>query len=374
MKRASVLGTILFALTLITFSVTRAQFALETSVAGMYDDNINNNYLHLSDKISVLNLNTGYSLEAGNWNAQAYYDGILNYFQSVVERTNQFHSGNLLFVHSSGVDDEDVLNIGFSAGRGYYRGSYSFYDHSLVSASANYKQFLSDHIINKIGYTFRLVSFDDLSDFSYSEHALSGSFSFALPTSTTLILQGDLGAKFYSVANPLEGSGGMRKSTISIMPGVTQLTGMARIGQSIFEGTGLSLTSRYQWNIQKQTRYLSSSYGVISDDELFDDHYGYEGLHTSLMLTQVVSESMLLRITGGLQNRLYSSLAAYDLEGNQVANQRVDERSYVSVFLQKSFDLGFTLKAAYDIIWNASNDAYYEYDNNAVTVEFTLPF
>ena len=121
------------------------------------------------------------------------------------------------------------------------------------------------------------------------------------------------------------------------MPSVTQLTGMARIGQSIFEGTGLSLTSRYQWNIQKQTRYLSSSSGVISDDELFDDHYGYEGLQTSLMLTQVVSESMLLRVSGGLQNRLYSSLAAYDLEGNQVADQRVDDRSYVSVYLEKTF-------------------------------------
>ena len=158
------------------------------------------------------------------------------------------------------------------------------------------------------------------------------------------------------------------------MPSVTQLTGTARIGQSIFEGTGLNLTSRYQWNIQKQTRYLSSRYGVISDDELFDDHYGFEGLHTSIMLTQVVSESMLLRITGGLQNRLYSSLAAYNLEGNQVASQRVDERSYVSVFFQKSFEIGFTLKAAYDLIWNASNDAYYDYNNNAITVEITLPF
>ena len=178
------MGTIVFAGILNSFDVARAQFALETSVAGMYDDNINNNHLQLSDKISVFNLNTGYSFETGNWTAQAYYDGMLNYFQSVVERTNQFHSGNLLLAHYSGEEDEDVLNIGLSAGRGYYRGSYSFYDHSLASASANYKQFLSERIINKVGYTFRSVSFDDLSDFSYSEHAVSGSFSFALPTST----------------------------------------------------------------------------------------------------------------------------------------------------------------------------------------------
>jgi hypothetical protein len=244
----------------------------------------------------------------------------------------------------------------------------------LLAVSASYKQFLSDNIINKFGYSFRSMSFDELGDFSYSEHALSGSFSVALPTSTTLIFQGDLGSKFYTTANPAEGSGGMRKGTSSIMPSVTQLTGLVRVGQSIVEGTGLSLTTRYQWNIQKQTRYLSSSYGFISNDELLDDHYGYEGLQTSLMLTQILDESMLLRITGGVQNRTYSSLAAYDLDGNQVAYRRVDERSYVSLFFQRNFDVGFTLKAAYDLIWNASNDAFYEYHNNALTLEFTLPF
>ena len=374
MSRAATIATIAFLLTFASTNKAQAQFDLEGSLTAMYDDNINNNYLQISDKISTLNLNSGYGLEFTNWETRLYYDGILNYYQSVIGRTNQFHSGNLGIMHYSGEDQENVLSMGISFGQGYYRDSYSFYDHALLSVSANYKQFLSEQIINKVGYTFRSVSFAELSDFSYSEHALSGSFSFALPTSTTLILQGDLGAKFYSTANPAEGSGGMRRSTISIMPSVTQLTGMARIGQSIFEGTGLSLTTRYQWNVQKQTRYLSSSYGVLSDDELFDDHYGYEGLQTSLMVTQVLSESILLRVTGGLQNRLYPSLAAFDLGGNQVAGERIDRRSYVSVFFQKNFEFGFTVKAAYDFIRNGSNDAYYDYWNNAATLELTVPF
>lgn len=374
MKHARVLAAVWLLLAGVSANQALAQFGVEASVTGMYDDNINNNYLQISDKVSTLSLNTGYGLDFGSWYTRAFYDGILNYFQNVTERTNQFHSGNLTLAHSSGEDDENILNIGLSYGQGFYRGDYSFYDHSLWSVSVTYKHFLTDRIINKLGYSFRSVSFAELGDFSYSEHAVSGNFSFALPTSTTLIFQADLGSKFYSTAAPTEGTGGMRRSTVSILPGVTQLTGMIRVGQSIVEGTGISLTTKYQWNIQKQTRYLSSSYGVISDDELFDDHYGYEGLHTSLMLTQVLSESMLLRMTGGLQNRLYSSLGAYDLVGNQVAIQRVDQRSYVGLFFQKDFDFGLTLKTAYDLIWNASNDAFYEYRNNALTVEVTVPF
>ena len=71
---------------------------------------------------------------------------------------------------------------------------------------------------------------------------------------------------------------------------------MVRAGQSIFENTGLSMTAQYQWNIQKESRYLVSEYGSISDDAIFDDHYGYEGLQISAMLTQVLPFDARVRI------------------------------------------------------------------------------
>ncbi len=351
-----------------------AQFDLEGSLTAMYDDNINNNYLRISDRISTLNVNTGYQFDLAGWQTRLSYDGILQYYQTVLERTNQFHSGNVNILHSSGEEEQNVLSLAFAFGEGYYRDDYSFYDHSQLTGSVQYKQNLSDAVVNKVGYVFRSVQFAELGNFSYAEHALSANIGVSLPTNTTVIAQADLGAKFYSTVNPTSGMSGMRKGSLSIMPSVTQLTGFVRVGQSIVDGTGLSLTARYQWNIQKQTRYLSSSYGVISDDELFDDHYGYEGLHTSVMLTQVLSESMFLRISGGIQNRIYSTLAAYDLNGNQTADTRFDQRAYASVFFQKEFEFGLIVKGAYDLIRNASNDKYYDYWNNAATIELTVPF
>ena len=374
MKLGKLFGAASFIITSIVTSNAYAQMGFESHIATMYDDNILNNYQKISDKVSTLTLNAGYGFGGTHWDAKVFYDGTLNYYQSVTDRTNQFHSLQTSFAHYSGQDEENVLSVGLSYGQGFYRGNFAFYDHDQVTATVQYKQFLSDLVINNLGYTFRSIRFSELSDFSYSEHALSGSFSFALPTQTTLIVQTDLGAKFYSTPEPSSETDGMRKGGMALAPGAIQFTPLVRIGQSIMEGTGLSLTTKYQWNIQKQTRYLSSSYGAISDDELFDDHYGYEGLQTSLMLTQLLPESMLLRVTGGVQNRLYSSLAAYDLDGNVLSSQRSDRRASLGILFQKDFQMGFTLKAAVDFIRNYSNDPYYDYRNTAVALELSLPF
>jgi hypothetical protein len=373
-KFRKVLGAAWFVVTTIVTSNAYAQVGFETRISTMYDDNILNNYQRISDKVSTLTLDAGYGFAGTRWDARVFYDGALNYYQTFTDRTNQFHSVQASFVHYSGEDEENILNVGFSYGQGFYRGSYAFYDHGQMSATVQYKQFISDFVINNLGYAFRSIRFSGMTDFSYSEHALSGSFSFALPTQTTVIVQTDLGAKFYSTPNATSVTGGMRMGGISLAPSVIQCTPLVRIGQSIIEGTGLSLTTKYQWNIQKQTRYLSSSYGAISDDELFDDHYGHEGLQTSLMLTQLLPESMLLRVTGGVQNRLYPSLAAYDLDGNVLSSQRNDRRTALSILLQKDFEMGFTLKAAVDFIRNFSNDPYYDYRNTAVALELRLPF
>jgi hypothetical protein len=364
----------LFIITITLTSNAIAQLGFEPRMSTMYDDNILNNYQQISDKVSTLTLDGGYGFGGEQWNARVFYDGAFNYYQTVTDRTNQFHSLQASLTHYSGEDQENVLNAGVSYGQGFYRGSYAFYDHTQITASVQYKHFLSDYVINNLGYAFRSIRFSDLNDFSYSEHALSGSLSFALPTQTTLIVQTDLGAKFYSTSTMTNAADGMRKGGMSFAPGVLQVTPLVRIGQSIVEGTGLSLTTRYQWNIFKQTRYLSSSYGAVSDDELFDDHYGYEGLQSGLMLTQLLPGSMILRVTGNLQSRLYSSLGAYDLDGNAISSQRDDHRTSVSILLQKEFDMGFTLKGAVDFIRNSSNDKYYDYRNTAIAFELVFPF
>jgi hypothetical protein len=151
------------------------------------------------------------------------------------------------------------------------------------------------------------------------------------------------------------------------------LIGLARVGQSIFEDTGLSVTAQYQINLQKDSRFLSSDSGTISGDELFDDHYGYEGLQASAMLTQLLPASMVMKISAGVQNRNYSVRSAYDLLGNMVADKRVDTHRALSAQLEKQFNsLGISIGLSFDYIHNTSNDFYYDYHNHALAVEMAI--
>jgi hypothetical protein len=152
------------------------------------------------------------------------------------------------------------------------------------------------------------------------------------------------------------------------------LTGSVRVGQSLFQNTGLSMTAGYQINLRKEIRSLSSSSGLVADDEIFEDHYGYEGPQTSVMLTQILPWDMKLRITGSWQRRTYASQAAFDDAGTQVGSERLDTRSALNVQWHIPVRaLGFTVGLAYDHIRNASNDSFYAYTNNAFTLHLSYP-
>ena len=352
----------------------KAQFSAESRIHMMVDDNINNNSLQITDNITSLQAVAGYDWDGDAWTGKIFYEGSLNYYRTVLSRTNQYHSGGALYSLNTGADGDDILQLTTSIGTGIFRDDYIFYDHRAFSLAMEYKYFLSERIINKFGYSYRSTSFVNAAGFSSSEHSVYGHAAFALPTNTTVILQADIGTKYYTepIATTVQKGGWIN----TINPDVTQLTGVARFGQRITDETGISATFRYQWNLQKQSRYLIDADGyLLSDDEIFDDRYGYEGLHSSLMFTQLLSESMKIRVTGGIINKLYSLLPAYGIDGSVLADQREDQRSYLSILLEKEFtDLGFGVKTSLDVIANSSNDPFYDYNNKAVAVEFYVPF
>jgi hypothetical protein len=357
-----------------------AQFTVETSFGTMLDNNIDNNYLSIADRIASGSIKTGYGWSSDQTETGLSYTGGLSYYSQIIDRSFSTHQVNVDYERTSGEEDASTLNAsgGFSARLD--RGDYSLYDHQIYNGSLQWQHFFTETSKGKGAYAFNYVRFSELPAFNYTEHLLSTEGAAYFSTKTTLIARANIGMKIYSTANydPATANGGMgrgRKQSNATSPSVTQLTGMVRVGQSIFENTGLSLTAQYQWNVQKESRYLASEYGNISDDALYDDHYGYEGLQLTTMLTQVILSDTRIRIVGNWQNKLYSNLAAYDLADNLLSGQRSDTRTTLSMQFTKEFEsLGITLNAAYDYIVNASNDSFYDYTNNAFSVGLSVPF
>jgi len=358
-------------------SVSWSQVNVEASIGTMADDNVNNNSLRLADRITMFGLQAGYDWITDRTNTGLTYSGSYNYFGMVPTRTFQYHSAALTYAQLFGEEQQTLWNAGASYGIRSDREEYAFYDHRSFSAQTTVRTQWSAEILTRAGYTFRTMDFSALPAFNYTEHSFFTQASLFLPTRTTVIGELSVGLKLYATANTdstAAHQGRGRGSSATSAPSVTQATGMIRVGQGISDNTGLSFTGAYQINLQKDVRVLGSDYGLISDDEIFDDHYGYEGPQASVMLTQILPWETNLRLTGSWQRRMYATQAAYDQQGVLVAADRLDTRMALNVQLLIPIQpLGCSIGIAYDHIRNTSNDAFFTYTNNAITLQLSYP-
>lgn len=366
----------------LSISGATAQFSVGTDMNMMYDDNIDNNYLQLTDRIMSASLGLEYFWSSAMHETGISYTGTINYYSKINERS--FLSNELLLMYTQEYGKENGTTLDLEAGilTRTGRGNFTFFDHHIYHGMASIEHAFSDLVKGELGYLLQVVRFKNLPDFNYIENKIGGQYHTSLNTRTSITLRSDFGIKLYSSeissitdttgTGSGQGSGGgqtgtrIYTATQTSTPTVTQLSCMVRIAQSILEETGIAFTGQYQWNIRKESRYL---YGAIPDDVIFDDHYGYEGLMLSAMLTQMLPFDSRIRFSAGKQNRLYSTLPAYDLSGALVSDKREDSRYLYTVQLKKDFeDLGLSFDVTYDHIDNFSNDAFYDYKNNALTL------
>lgn len=363
--------TVLFALAVVTSSGS-SQWSLQTGLTGKYDDNINNNYLQIKDKITSLAFTGSYTWETDKNATEMFYSGSMNYYSSTIDRTFHYHSIGIDYNHLYGEEQETHLNLGTSYNTRVNRNDYTLYDHTQLSAFGTLKFPVAERFAGMTGYSFTYLNMKEVPDFNYIEHAAFFQIKSFLPTRTTIILQTDLGYKMYTTPN-IDTSyttgtgrwGQKSSSTTSSYPGVTQLIGMMRIGQAIVDGTGLSLSGQYILNLQSESRYILSYDGIVSGDDIFDDQYSYEGPSANITLTQLLPVQVVIKMTAGIQNRNYLLRPAYDIIGNEIADKRVDTRNNIFLSMEKNFEeLGISLGLSYEYLQNSSNDEYFKYNNN----------
>jgi hypothetical protein len=360
---------------------TSAQWSAGAYLGTLLDDNAFNNAMQLGDRITELSLQTAYGWETDVSDVQLFYTGTGNFFTLVPSRTFYEHSTGMTYSQLLGANEATLLKTGGSFSIRSNRDEYTVYDHSQLALHLNMRHYLSDLFMLKGGYSFRSAWFAELSDFNYAEHVAFLQGAVSLPTKTTVMLQADLDYKKYMTPNADSasvspgGSGKGKQRAIVSTPGVTQLIGTLKIAQGVAQGTGISLTGQYQVSLEKELRYLTFSDGRLTDDELFDDHYGYEGPLGSLLVTQLLPADIRLLISGTVQQRRYSDRPAYDLAGVVVAPQRIDNRFTFSVSIDTPIEsLGLRLTLIYDHIINASNDSFYDYRNNAVAARISFAY
>lgn len=363
-------------------SFANAQFKAEAQLDVLYDDNIFNTSSEIADKILLGSLGLGLDVGSDRSNLQLYYTGLFSYFTTVTERTFSYHSTGIEVSLISGDRDQTLLTGGALYNLRVNREPYTYYDFGQVGLYANLRHDFSTAVRGRMGYNLRLFDFRELAEFNYLEHYAFGQLTFMFGSRTTLILEADLGSKRYS--SPLVevdsagmgmGPGSVSVTESRIVPRVTQLMGILRIGQGLTESTGLSVTGQILHDIEKQSQYLSSDYGGISDDEVFDDHYAYEGHQLDLVMTQMLTENTTLKALAGYQHRHYAGWTVFDEAGLEViADDRLDERMTFSVRLSHYLEaLDGELYVDWIRIRSDSNDPSFDYINSMVSVGISVP-
>lgn len=375
---------------LVLSSAGLAQTTKNVTVEMSYDDNSFRNYRGLSDYVTQLSLYLARDYGKDLRGARLFYDGNFNLFAEYSDRFSHYHKIGLAASRSIG-EKGNALNLGGNVAIRRYDSVYDYTNYVQASGYLNYKFRPEESIVTRLGYLIKYRDYENLPEFSHYEHQLFGRFSWFLPSNTSLILYGRYGLKDYQsqtiatvVADSLgsnseRGRGHGRGGTSVVYsevqtPSTSQFIGSVKVGQSVTPSTGLSVQYLRRINLTNPARYSTIAGEVWTyntEDDLFDDPYGYEGHEISTALTQMLPWQMIVKLGYDRYIKKYS-YEAFDLEGLSLAEDRDDTRDLIWFSISKRFSQqgafrNFQIYLDFYYLSNDSNDPYFNYDNNVFT-------
>ncbi len=336
-----------------------------------YMSNAFSNYLTRPDYYSNLDVKINHDWVENVQGLRVYYQGDLNAFKQFTERNFFTHNVGLNYYRYLG-EAGHKINAGFSVGERYHTETYKWYEYRQVYTFANIKFILFDQMYAYAGFNLRWRNYRVFDVFSHWQSVLYYRVSRFFDTGTTIIAETDLLTKHYYPSS--------ETSSIPDLPEVVtlgdgtsqQFVVLVRLAQSLTRTTGLSFQTLLRSNLLRTVRYVGTTSGYYySDEELFDDVYGYHGQEMTLNLKQTLPWKMTLSMGTLLAFKHYDQRLALDLAGEPFPDERLrdDTKWTYWISLNKQFKLAAKWKpVTLTINWygvnNGSNDPYYDYKSS----------
>ena len=358
-----------------------SQIGLSVNSESGYLGNAFSNYKGTPDYYTGIDATFSYAWADDRKGLQLGYQGTLNAFKQYRDRTFHDHSAKLAY-YRYWSEEGHRLNAGVEVGKKLHSDAYRWYEWQQASGYANVKLNLAEQFYAYLGVTFRLRDYALLDAFSHWQSSLYWRVSRFFDSGTTLILEADLFTKRYRPSGATSSVEGLPE-IVTLGDGTSrQVVGLLRMAQAISTQTGLSAELLWHKNLLNSARYLGNPEGsYYSDEELFDDIYGYDGPEFSVNLKQNLPWRMKLTIGSGLAQKNYEQRPALTLDGSPFDDGRLrqDTRSSAWLTLQKALPLGSGWQPlAFSINWtgihNRSNDPYYQYGSGFFSVGISQEF
>ena len=372
------------AILLLPLSGVLSQTSISVSQNLSYFSNSFYNYKQLPDLNDNIGLSISHFFEGEKIQSQLYYQGDLNLFQHYSDR---FYHDQSFGYDGYSVSSDEKKNIYFGGNLSWHDGQqdYNTFDYWKLQGYINSKVSFRENLIGRFGYILNNKSYSDLPEFSYWEHVLFAQFNTFFQTGTSITLSFNYGLKDYISLQTSEGKGRGRQVIIDYfeMPGVDQLVSNFKLAQSLGNKTSLSIdfVNRLNPGLATGSAAVIDNENLFTEDELFDDRYGYNGQELSVLFTHYLPAYVKLQFGGSRFWKNYQNRNIYNFEGNiaLTGETRVDNRFIGWLELSRTFlvnwgikSLGVSLQGGY--LKNDSNDSYYQFDNyfGTVGLEFNL--
>lgn len=361
MKRITGLLVMLFS------TLAFSQMGVSVDAERGFASNIFSNYRQMPDYYNHIEGQLYYDSIKESSGLRTYYNGSGMLFQEFNYKSFQIHKLGLSYYSNVG-QNGGRLNAGASASTRLHSSDYKYYEYQQGNGFVNIKLLLHPQAYGYAGVSFRLRNYSSLKPYSFWQNVAYVRGSRFFNTGTTIIAEFDYMQKQYLEANPApidnlyelqtQGDGDSR-----------QLVGLLRAAQAITPKTGLSAQVLVRRNLQSSVRYIIDPDGYYySDEELFDDVFGYAAEQVTVTLKRNLPWKMQASLGGTFIAKHYTNRLALDLDGYPIngGSLREDGRSLGWLTIKKNWQYSkymapVQLELSFTYLNNESNDPYYNF-------------
>lgn len=280
------------------------------------------------------------------------------------------------------------LDIGLKVGARHDKATYKEFDNIGSSASASYRFEISDDWFLRISNTLDYRRYVYLPELSNLTDAVSLQMGTASGSSLALGLRTGVGLKHYTsslydtarfeatrtfVYKPA----GKGKPGAKIRVPSSKLILINSDSDNILQlsmGTYLTTTWSdgsagveflYRRNPGSPSRYLAQYVNTsILNEDIYNDHFSFEGPEVRVRFTQMLPLGLQSILTVEHQRKRFGA-PAVSLLGEQCADNRIDLRHRIEVYLSKYIEItdgiGMDVALGTEALRNQSNDAYNDF-------------
>ena len=344
-------------------------FSVQSS--GGYTSNVFGNYRTLPDYYTDFNIYANNDWSYENYGLRAYYDGTVTMFDRYRDKNYFHHQVGLSFYFNLN-ENGNKLYAGTGLSKRNHTETYQWFELNETFLFVNTRIKLMNQLYGYFGLKATNRNYHNLNVFSHWQTMSFARISRFFDTGTTLIVEADLLSKNYNSSS--------EKSLIEDFPEIVtigdgysrQAAVLFRMAQALSLKTGLSGQVLVRRNLSNSVRYLGTSDGFYySDEEIFNDVFGYNAREMDLTLKQMLPWKMKFSAGTMLKLKDYNNRLALDLDGNPYPDERFrKDKRWINWFtLEKTIRLRqavdpLAVSIGWTSVHNRSNDVYYGYSTS----------